>query len=63
MRSGDGIVQERCDDEAGPEWSDADWDSEVVEDPSVYEHGGTRHMLGNGNGFGLSGFGHFDEDG
>ena len=31
--------------------------------PSVYEHGGTRHMLGNGNGFGLSGFGHVVEDG
>ena len=35
---------------------------EMVEYPSVYEHGGTRHMLCNGNGFGLS-FGHVVEDG
>ena len=48
---------------AGLERSAAGWDSEMVEYPSVYEHGGTRHMLCNGNGFGLSGFGHVVEDG
>ncbi|CUX63255.1 MULTISPECIES: hypothetical protein [Agrobacterium] len=33
------------------------WDSEMVEYPFVFDHGGERLMLYNGNGFGRSGFG------
>jgi hypothetical protein len=30
----------------------------MVEYAAVYEHRGQRHMLYNGNGFGMSGIGH-----
>lgn len=40
------------------------WDSEMVEYPFVFVRNGKRHMLYNGNSFGLSGFGLavFDEE-
>jgi hypothetical protein len=56
--SDDGIVWERRDDQAGLDRSEEGWDSEMIEYPSIYEHRGTRHMLYNGNGFGLTGIGH-----
>jgi hypothetical protein len=56
--SRDGIVWDRHDEPAGLGRSDEGWDSEMVEYPGVYEYRGTRHMLYNGNGFGLTGFGH-----
>jgi predicted GH43/DUF377 family glycosyl hydrolase len=37
--------------------SDAGWDSEMVEYPFVFDHGGERYMLYAGNGFGKTGFG------
>jgi hypothetical protein len=35
----------------------ADWDSEMVSYPCVFDHGGQRHLLYNGNGYGRTGFG------
>jgi hypothetical protein len=34
------------------------WDSEMTAYPALYEHGGTRYLLYNGNGFGKLGFGY-----
>jgi hypothetical protein len=56
--SADGITWERKDDEAGIDVSDEGWDSTMVEYPSVYEYGGTLHLLYNGDGFGTTGIGH-----
>lgn len=33
------------------------WDSEMIEYPFVFDHGGRRYMLYNGNGYGKTGFG------
>ncbi|MOA10709.1 hypothetical protein D3C78_1306110 [compost metagenome] len=33
------------------------WDSEMIEYPFVFDHGGNRYMLYNGNGYGKTGFG------
>lgn len=55
--SPDGLVWERM-DEAGIDVSEDGWDSQMIEYPSVYRHGGTIHLLYNGNGFGESGIGH-----
>jgi len=44
-------------DEAGIDVSPSGWDSEMIEYPFVFDHGGERFMLYNGNGFGRSGFG------
>jgi hypothetical protein len=56
--SDDGVSWERRDEEAGLGPSDEGWDSEMAAYGCVYEHGGARHMLYNGNGFGRSGIGH-----
>jgi hypothetical protein len=56
--SQDGVSWERMDDAAGIDVSDEGWDSRMIEYPSVYDHGGRRHLLYNGNGFGESGIGH-----
>lgn len=37
--------------------SEMGWDSEMVEYPFVFDHGGRRYMLYSGNGFGRAGFG------
>jgi len=44
-------------DETGIDVSSDGWDSEMIEYPFVFEHGGLRYMLYNGNGYGRSGFG------
>ncbi|MEM9602535.1 MAG: hypothetical protein AAGA11_06710 [Pseudomonadota bacterium] len=44
-------------DEAGITVSDSGWDAEMVAYPYVFDHGDTRLMLYNGNGYGKSGFG------
>lgn len=44
-------------DSAGIEVSTADWDSEMIEYPFVFDHDGERYMLYNGNGYGKTGFG------
>lgn len=56
--SADGLSWERRDDLAGIDVSEHGWDSEMVEYACVFDHGGRRHMLYNGNGFGATGIGH-----
>jgi hypothetical protein len=55
--SDDGITWERMDDRAGIDVSESGWDSEMIEYPYVFDHGGERYMLYNGNGYGRSGTG------
>jgi hypothetical protein len=56
--SDDGLAWERRDDEAGIDVSETGWDSDMVEYACVFDIGGRRHMLYNGNGFGATGIGH-----
>jgi hypothetical protein len=62
--SADGLEWERRDDLAGINVSASGFDSEMIEYACVFDHGGRRHMLYNGNGFGATGIGHaiLDED-
>jgi hypothetical protein len=55
--SGDGLVWQRCDEVAGLQPSSSGWDSEMVEYPCVFDHGGQRFMLYNGNDYGRTGVG------
>jgi predicted GH43/DUF377 family glycosyl hydrolase len=55
--SNDGLVWTRKDDEAGITTSTKGWDSEMVTYPCVFDHGGNRYMLYNGNSHGKSGLG------
>lgn len=55
--SGDGREWVRMDSRAGIGVSASGWDSEMIEYPFVFDHGGARYMLYNGNGYGKSGFG------
>jgi hypothetical protein len=55
--STDGIAWARMDDQAGIGASDSGWDSEMVEYPFVFTHGGQLKMLYNGNGYGKTGCG------
>lgn len=59
--SDDGITWRRV---AKPdlEVSETGWDSEMVEYPFVFDHGGRRYMLYAGNGYGKTGFGIAVED-
>jgi hypothetical protein len=43
--------------EAGIDVTPGAWDSEMIEYPFVFDHGGGRYMLYCGNGYGLTGFG------
>lgn len=54
----DGVRWQRMDDLVGIDRSDEGWDSLMIEYPFVYQHGGRKHMLYNGNGFGETGIGH-----
>lgn len=56
--SADGLEWERRDEVAGITPSAAGWDSEMIAYPAVFDHGGARHMLYNGNGYGATGIGH-----
>ena len=56
--SADGLEWERRDDLAGIDVSESGFDSEMIEYACVFDHGGRRHMLYNGNGFGATGIGH-----
>jgi hypothetical protein len=56
--SDDGLDWQRMDQAVGIGPSETGWDSEMVEYAAVYDHDGRRHMLYNGNGFGMSGIGH-----
>jgi len=55
--SEDGVHWIRRDTAAGIAPSDSGWDAESVEYPYVFDHGGARYMLYNGNRYGLTGFG------
>ena len=55
--SDDGIVWRRRDDCAGIEPSAAGWDAEMIEYPAVFDAGGRRYMLYNGNDYGRTGIG------
>jgi hypothetical protein len=55
--SPDGASWRRLDDHAGIGTSSAGWDSEMVCYPFVFDSGGRRYMLYNGNGYGATGFG------
>ena len=55
--SADGLDWERRDDEAGLDPSPDGWDSEMVAYPCVFDAGGKRHLLYNGNGYGATGIG------
>lgn len=41
----------------GIDVSPSGWDSEMIEYPYVFDHGGARYMLYNGNGYGKTGIG------
>jgi predicted GH43/DUF377 family glycosyl hydrolase len=56
--SRDGRNWQRMDDKVGIDRSDDGWDSIMMEYPCVYEHGGRKYLLYNGNGFGETGFGY-----
>lgn len=55
--SSDGRTWKRDDQRAGIGVSASGWDSEAVAYASVFDHGGARYMLYNGNGYGKTGFG------
>lgn len=55
--SADGLTWHRRDESAGIDVSSTGWDSEMICYPCVFDAGGARYMLYNGNGYGRSGFG------
>jgi hypothetical protein len=55
--SADGLTWERKDGEAGLDTSSSGWDSEMVAYPLVFDRGGRRYLLYNGNGYGATGIG------
>jgi hypothetical protein len=55
--SDDGSNWTRLGQDEGIDVSPEGWDSEMIEYPCVFDHGGRRFMLYAGNGFGASGFG------
>jgi len=44
-------------DDGGINVSADGWDAEMIEYPFIFDHGGQRYMLYNGNGYGRTGFG------
>jgi hypothetical protein len=54
--SDDGLAWTRRDDDVQLDRAGG-WDSEMVEYPFVFDHGGRRHLLYNGNGYGRDGVG------
>lgn len=55
--SSNGLEWVRKDKLVGLHVSESGWDSEMIEYPFVFDHGGRRYMLYNGNGYGKTGFG------
>jgi hypothetical protein len=55
--SRDGEIWERADHVPVLTGAVADWETETVEYATVFDHGGCRYMLYNGNGYGRTGFG------
>jgi hypothetical protein len=59
--SRDGLAWKRLDHLAGLEPSAEGWDSDMVCYPAVYDAGGRRYLLYNGNGYGETGIGYAAE--
>ena len=55
--SDDGRVWTRLGRDEGIDVSPEGWDSDMIEYPCVFDHGGRRFLLYAGNGFGATGFG------
>lgn len=55
--SSDGLEWERRDADVGLSVSRSGWDAEMIEYPIVFDVGGVRRMLYNGNGYGATGIG------
>lgn len=55
--SADGVTWDRRDGEIGIDVAEEGWDSEMLCYPYVFDHGGERYLLYNGNGYGRTGFG------
>lgn len=56
--STDGLEWVRKDEEVGIDVSPEGWDSKMIEYPYVFQHGKTKIMLYNGNGYGQTGIGY-----
>jgi hypothetical protein len=56
--SRDGFTWERDDDRAGLEPAPTGWDSQMLAYPAVFDLGGWRYLLYNGNDYGRSGIGY-----
>ena len=54
----DGVSWVRKDEEVGVDASETGWDSEMICYPFVFEHGGRKYMLYNGNRYGETGLGY-----
>jgi hypothetical protein len=55
--SGDGRAWTRLGRDEGIDVSPGGWDSDMIEYPCVFDHGGRRFLLYAGDGFGATGFG------
>ena len=55
--STDGLQWQRRDQQAGIDVATRGWDSEMIEYAFVFNHGGRKYMLYNGNGYGTNGVG------
>jgi hypothetical protein len=56
-RSADGLRWDRSEPAAGLERSRVGWDAEMIAYPHVFDRGGRRFLLYNGNGYGATGVG------
>jgi hypothetical protein len=56
--SDDGLTWIRCDDKLHLDGDGGAWDEEMQTYPAVFDFGGRRHMLYNGNDYGRTGIGH-----
>jgi hypothetical protein len=55
--SDDGLTWRRADREARLDGPEGEWESDMQTYPAVFDAGGQRHMLYNGNGYGATGIG------
>jgi hypothetical protein len=60
--SADGVNWDRDDARAGLPLAEEGWDSEMVAYPTVFDAGGVRYLLYNGNGYGATGIGYATMD-
>jgi hypothetical protein len=55
--SADGLIWTRVGEQDAIDVSADGWDSDMIEYPCVFAHGGRRYLLYSGNGYGREGFG------